>query len=146
MNAIADESLRDRVHREYRHQSYMLVEDERGARLYLFDAGPQPILQLEVPAEPFVEVALEKTRSVEPRVRVRGLLELAGADDPAALDTALILLNDPSAAVRDEARNLILDHPAGAEIAASMGLVDPDLDEDDQNSQSTPIAGNSGIQ
>ena len=124
LGATADDSLRERVHGEYKHESYMLVEDENGARLFLFGDGPAEIQLIGPPAEPFVAAAIEKTRSTNARMRVRGLVELAGAEDAAALDAALTLLTDPSAAVRDEARNLILDHPNGATVAKALGLDD----------------------
>ncbi len=122
--ATAQDSLRERVHREHKHQSYMLVEDENGVRLFLFGDGPAEVELIEPPAEPFVAAAIEKTRSTDARARVRGLVELAGADDPAALDAALTLLTDPSAAVRDEAQSLILDHPNGATVAKALDLDD----------------------
>lgn len=129
LNAAADETLRDRIHREYKHRSYMLVEDDRGARLFLFDTGSDEVHRLDIPTEPFVAEALAMTRSVDPRQRVRGLVELAGAEDRAALDVALTLLDDPSPAVRDEARSLILDHPDAAVIAEGIGLPASELEE-----------------
>ena len=130
--AMADEGLRERVHREHKHRSYMLVEDENGARLFLFGEGPAEVEIIAPAAESFVSAALEKTRSTDARMRVRGLVELAGAEDPAALDAALALLTDPSAAVRDEARSLILDHPDGASAAKALGL-----EEEESAEQST---------
>ncbi len=125
----ADEALRKQIHREYRHQSYMLVEDDRGARLYLFDSGRARVMRLTDSLAPGVSAALSKTRSTDPRERTRGLAELAGSAAPEALDVALQLLNDPVAAVRDEARNLVLDHPDGGPLVAALGLVDDDLEE-----------------
>ena len=123
---MADEALRDRVHREHKHRSYMLVEDENGARLFLFGEGPAEVEFIAPPVESFVGAAIAKTRSTDARTRVRGLVELAGAEDPAALDAALALLNDPSPAVRDEARSLILDHPDGASVAGALDLEEQD--------------------
>ncbi|MBT8081625.1 MAG: hypothetical protein KJP08_03600 [Gammaproteobacteria bacterium] len=122
LDATAEDSLRERVHDKYKHESYMLVEDKNGARLFLFGDGPTEVELIAPPAEPFVAAAIEKTRSADARMRVRGLVELAGAEDPAALDAALTLLTDPSAAVRDEAQSLILDHPNGASVARALGL------------------------
>lgn len=51
------------------------------------------------------------TRSVDSRTRVRGLTLLSGFDDTAALDAALVLLSDPVAAVREEAVQLVMEHP-----------------------------------
>lgn len=126
--AIADEALRERVHKEYKHQSYMLIEDTDGARLYLFGTGKDPAGMQIVGNhdDTYIGDALEKTHSTDPRTRVRGLTELAGADEPEALDTALALLSDPNVAVRDEATHLILDHPLGDDVAAALGLVDED--------------------
>jgi hypothetical protein len=127
--AAADQALRDRIHREYRHQSYMLLESEDGWELYVLGDREPHVMRPRAEPDPAIPAALHKTRSSAARERVRGLLELAGADAPEALDAALQLLNDPSAAVRDEARSLILDHPDGAEIAAALGLSDEDLAE-----------------
>ena len=123
--AGADDSLRERVHREHKHQSYMLVEDADGARLFLFDEG---IASYRIAANDSpVEAALEKTRSSVARTRVIGLVELAGVADAAALEVALTLLADPEPAVRDEARQLILDHPEGQAVADALGIVDEEF-------------------
>lgn len=125
--ALADEALRDRVHREHKDRSYMLIEDADGARLYLFGTGSEA-LRISCDEELFA-AALEKTRSSDPRTRVTGLVELAGAGDAAALDAALTLLTDPEPSVRDEARQLILDHPDGQAVVDALGLVDEDFSE-----------------
>lgn len=129
--AGADQALRDEIHRQYKHQSYMLVEDTEGARLFLFDAGSPGLQFLAVNGTGHIEGALEKTRSLDARTRVLGLVELAGIDDAAALDVALALLADPNAAVRDEAEQLILDHPRGASMADALGIVDDIEDEEE---------------
>ena len=54
-------------------------------------------------------------------------------DDARALDTALALLNDTHAAVRDEAAQLILDHPDGAALVSALGLVDDSEFPEDPN-------------
>ena len=124
-SADGDQALRSDIHRQYKHESYMLVEDREGAWLYLFDSGKPPVRVRSI-GEPsqFVEHALEKTRSNNARLRVRGLTELAGVDDSRALDTALALLTDTDAAVREEAEQLIVDHPAGAPLVSALGLDD----------------------
>lgn len=123
--ATADDALRDRVHREHKHHSYMLVEDADGARLFLFDEG---VASYRIgTSDDFVEAALEKTRSSVARTRVIGLVELAGVADAAALEAALALLTDPEPAVRDEARQLILDHPDGQAVEDALGIVDDDF-------------------
>jgi len=129
---FADEELRQRIHSEYRHQSYMLIEDADGARLYLFATADQPssVRELPGPKAGFVHDALVKVRSDEARTRVRGLTELAGVDDPEALDAALTLLTDPNEAVRDEAMFLILDHPQGTAMVSALGLVDDDEEDE----------------
>lgn len=127
--AAADETLRERIHREYRHQSYMLIEDQNGARLYVFGQAPIRVSETPIAPLPAVSAALSKTRSADARQRVRGLVELAGVAAPEALDAALRLLNDPSAAVRDEAARLILDHPDGGPLTAALGLIDDDAEE-----------------
>lgn len=126
--ALGDEALREQVHNKHKHESYMLIEDPGGARLYLFDEG---ILVEDVSsyATPEVEAGLLKLRSADPRVRVRGLTELAGSDSYEALSAALQLLTDPSLAVREEAQSLLLDHPQGADMVAALGLVDEELED-----------------
>lgn len=123
--ASADDALRERVHREHKHRSYMLVEYADGARLFLFDEG---VAGYRITARSAsTEAALEKTRSSIARARIIGLIELAGVADAAALEAALTLLTDPEPAVRDEARQLILDHPEGQAMADALGLVDEEL-------------------
>ena len=132
--AVADEALRVEVHRQYKHESYMLLEDAGGTWLYLFHrhAAPVGVVPDDAPRAD-VERALEKTRCENARERVGGLTELAGMDDARALDTALALLNDTHAAVRDEAAQLILDHPDGAALVSALGLVDDSEFPEDPN-------------
>ena len=127
--AFGDETLREQVHRTHKHRSYMLIEDAAGARLYFFDTGPARVEYLDLLNEPFTTAAIQMTRSDDARTRVRGLTQLAGAQSDEALDIALQLLTDPSPAVREEAQNLILDHPRGADMVAALGLVDEDLED-----------------
>jgi hypothetical protein len=99
---------------------------------YLFDedATVMRLTHSQAPATA-LDHALEMTRSSKARDRVLGLVRLAGADDPRALDAALALLGDANAAVRDEAAQLILDHPQGEAMIAALGLVDEsELPED----------------
>ena len=125
----ADELLRKDIHRELKGQSYMLVEHTDGATLYLFDKVTSDRSIISDEPVDLVAAALAKTRDIDPRVRARGLAELAGIEDFEALSAGLTLLGDPHPAVRDEARYLILDHPGGAAIAAALGLVDDELGE-----------------
>ncbi len=128
-NAAADQALRERIHREYRHQSYMLIERADSWELYVLGDREPQVIRPESDPDSTIRAALAKTYSTDAPDRVRGLLELAGADAPEALVAALQLLNDPSPAVRDEARSLILDHPDGTALATALGLVDEDLAE-----------------
>jgi len=126
----SDGTLRERIHREYKHQSYMLVESPDGYRLYLFLPGGEPVRAIDVGSpDASLASAFEKTQSADPRVRTRGLTELAGVPDAEALDIALTLLTDPAAAVRSEASQLILDHPQGASLARTLGLVNEDEED-----------------
>lgn len=128
--ALADEALRERIHREYKHQSYMLVEGPGGHRLFLFSPGSEPVHAIDITIhDALLASAFAKTRSADPRVRTRGLTELAGVPDAEALDIALTLLTDPSAAVRSEASQLIRDHPQGASLAETLGLVNDDEED-----------------
>ena len=126
-SGLADETLRERIHREYKHQSYMLVEDPGGHRLYLFSPAGEPVQALEL-ANPDTSLtsAIEKTRSADAGTRTLGLVELAGMPDAEALDIALMLLTDPAESVRSEAAQLILDHPRGVSLAKTLGLVTDD--------------------
>lgn len=130
-NVFADKLLRDQVHQQYKDRSYMLIEDANGARLYLFadENAAASTLSLPTAEKSLVDMALDKVRQPDARARIRGLTELAGIDDPAALDAALTLLMDPEQKVRNEAAILILDHPKGADIAAALGLIDEDAED-----------------
>ena len=126
---VADEALRDRVRRDFGDRNFILIEDDDGARLYLFPDALHPAAVEFLPASPpqaEIRAALAMTSSVDARERVRGLVELAGVASAEALDVALALLSDPSAAVRDEAASLILDHPDGEALATALGLDDED--------------------
>jgi hypothetical protein len=129
--ATADDALRDEVHRQYKHRSYMLVEDTDGARIFLFGEGDTSVQvhHRTDSSSRWTDAALARLQSPDARTRVRALTELAGEPAPEALDAALALLADPSPAVRDEAAQLIIDHPDGEMLAASLGLVDEDEEE-----------------
>ncbi len=132
-SGFGDEPLREQVRAQYKQQSYLLVEDQHGIRLYLFEndgADMQPNLQPDQ-APTVLDDAIAKLQSADPRARVRGLTELAGMSNPQALDAALTLLTDPSPAVRHESAQLILDHPDGAALVSALGLTDDDKDEDE---------------
>lgn len=125
---LADVPLREAVRDEFPDENYLLVEYHDGARLYVFSSGSTATLARQEPggasAGP-VEKALEMTRSADSRTRVRGLTLLSGIDDPVALDTALVLLSDPIAAVREEAVHLALEH-ADADISGVAAIASRD--------------------
>ena len=130
--AHADDELRKQVHRDYSHRSYMLVEDADGAQLFLFADGMNASTGTRIEVGEDSETttaALRGTGDEDPRKRVRALTQLAGIDSAEALDVALSLLSDPSSAVRDEARSLILDHPRGEAMVDALGLIDEDAEE-----------------
>jgi hypothetical protein len=127
--ATADELLRKEIHREFRDRSYMLVEYADGATLYQLDETNSDESSPTIERVQPVAAALAKTQSVDARIRARGLAELAGIDGFEVLSAGLSLLADPDPAVRDEAKYLILDHPGGTALAASLGLVDDELGE-----------------
>lgn len=109
---IADEALRDRIRQEMGDTSYVLVEYQDEARLFVFSSaeGVQSSISIPTPRIPLAD-ALEKTRSADARSRVRGLTLLAGVPGDEALNAALVLLSDPYPAVREEAVHLVFDHP-----------------------------------
>lgn len=128
--ANADESLRRMIHGQLRGDSYVLVEDSISIRLYVLsdtvDAAPPK--QAPQPPPGSVDAALAMTLSADRRVRVRGLTLLAGVEDATARDAALMLINDPVEAVREEAYVLLLEHPdADHASIVKLGSRDPSL-------------------
>lgn len=123
----ADDALRETIRKQLRDASYVLVEDRHGARLFVFSeegGGYRTTLLPAAPGSP--ERALAMTQSELARERVLGLTTLAGEPGEAALNAALVLLSDPDPAVREEAVNLILDHPDGSvDTIASIVIHDP---------------------
>ena len=114
--ALADDSLHARVRHELRDDNYVLIvnrQDSNSVRLFVFlGHGPDVNAQLQLlTTQNDYDTALEMTRSADSRERVRGLTFLSAIDDPLVLDAALILPLDPDAAVREEAYQLVLDHP-----------------------------------
>ncbi len=109
----AEEALRDAVRRELRDTNYVLVEYSGDARLCVLSDGVDvaALVPSREPVPDSTDEALAMTRSTDVRSRVRGLTLLAGVDDAAARDAALSLLSDPAARVREEAYQLLLDHP-----------------------------------
>lgn len=126
---IADEALRDRIRKQMGETSYVLVEEPGGARLFVFPAGDDSYsttVPFDIPNS--ATSALAMTRSADVRTRVRGLTLLAGEPSEEALNTALALLSDPDETVREEAINLIIDHPHGdIDTAVAIALLDPSL-------------------
>lgn len=125
----ADESLRDAVRKNMGGTSYVLIEDQAGARLFVLPAGDDSystIFPADLPSS--VTGALTMTQSADVRTRVRGLTLLAGEPGAEALNAALVLLSDPDEAVREEAVNLIIDHPHGdIDTVVAIALRDPSL-------------------
>ncbi len=114
VHSAADDALHETIRQQFRDQNYVLVEDEHGVRLFVFSSEDDGYrTTLERVAHGSLERALAMTRSGVARERVRGLTTLAGEPDEEALNAALVLLTDPDPAVREEAVNLIIDHPRG---------------------------------
>lgn len=126
---LADESLRQAVRKEMRGESYVLIEDTKGARLLLFAkdgeaGGTFRNFAPESPADS--HAALAMTRSTNPGTRVRGLTLLSDVASPEALDAALVLLSDPVDAVREEATQLVIEHPdSDIESVMAIAVNDP---------------------
>lgn len=127
--AMAQESLHDTVRKEMGDQNYVLVADRSGARLFVFSDEAHTtgaVLGVAPPPPGSIESALTLTQNESPRVRVRGLVELSGVESPEALDAALVLLSDPVASVREEAVQLILEHPdADTDAIVAVASEDP---------------------
>jgi len=126
--AAADEPLRDTVRQKMREQNYVLVEDDNGARLFVFSTGSVSTVmtsQREGTSSGRFDQALEMTRDADSKTRVRGLTLLSGVDDNVALDAAMVLLTDPVVAVREEAFQLVIEHPeADVQSIASIAAND----------------------
>ena len=112
--AGADDTFHETIRQQLRDESYVLIEDLHGFRLFVFSSQDDGYRTTLVPVAPgSLEQALLMTRSEIARERVRGLTTLAGEPDDEALNAGLALLTDPDPAVREEAVNLIIDHPHG---------------------------------
>lgn len=125
----ADDVLRDAIRKELRDESYVLVENHSGSRLYLLSAGSAldaaRLVRAAGPPPVDVDMALAMTRSPDARTRVRGLTLLAAETGSMAHDAALELVFDPVAAVREEAFQLLLEHPhADVDSIAALGRAD----------------------
>lgn len=125
--AGADDAIRETIRQQLRDESYVMVEDQEGIRLFVFSAEDDGYRSTLVPVTPgSLEQALEMTRSEIARERVRGLTTLAGEPDDEALNAGLALLTDPDPAVREEAVNLVIDHPRGdAASIINIAATDP---------------------
>ncbi len=114
--ALADDALQASVRSDLRDDNFVLIENLRDpgqVRLIVFSGqASNATAQLQLSAiQNDYDVALEMTRSPDSRARTRGLTLLSDVNDPLVLDTALILLTDPVAAVREEAFQFVLQHP-----------------------------------
>ncbi len=124
--ASADETLHEAIRNQLQDESYVLVEDQRGIRLLVFSSEESGhTITLLPPAPGSLEQAIAMTRSDVARDRVLGLATLAGEPDEEALNAALVLLTDPVPAVREEAVNLIMDHPHG-DVASLIAIAAAD--------------------
>lgn len=128
-SASAGEPLHDAVRKQLRNKNYLLLEDDKGARLFVFSTGNETTLTVPVRERSVADrtdrvessKALEMTRSSNYRQRIRGLTLLSDVEDTYALDAALVLLSDPVVAVREEAVQLIIEHP-GADIDSIVAI------------------------
>lgn len=126
---VAGEPLRDTVRQQLRDENYMLVEDPNGARLFVFSTGDVSAIttpRAEHGSSKALGQALEMTRNEDSKTRVRGLTLLSGVDNNAALDAAMVLLSDPDVAVREEAVQLVIEHPdADIDSIVAIAANDP---------------------
>ena len=123
----ADEALRDAVRKQLRDESYILVEDDHGPRLYVLsgDSRVDDFMPTRDAAPSVTDRALAMTRSADAKTRVRGLTLLATETSSEARDAALALLSDPAVAVREEAYQLLMEHPhAGVDSIVALARQD----------------------
>ena len=119
---LADDALRQAIRKEMRDESYVLIEDQSGARLYVLSPGERSY-SVEYPTHSpgSASAALAKTLSDDARQRALGLVELSGDPGHEALSAALALLSDPAEIVREEAVQLALGHP-GADRTSVIAI------------------------
>ncbi len=139
VSALADDAIRE---------NYVLIEYPQGtnpARLLVFSTHmpERPEQRFFVVAQDDYATALEITRSADSRARVRGLTLLSGVNHPLALDAAMVLLTDPVTAVREEAFQLVLEHPH-ADVAGALNLALDDPSARVRETASDLVAEQSG--
>ncbi len=139
VSALADDAIRE---------NYVLIEyphSPNATRLLVFTTRmTEPLKQrLFVVAQDDYATALEMTRSADSRARVRGLTLLSGVDDPLVLDAAMVLLTDPVTAVREEAFQLVFEHPH-ADVAGALNLALDDSSARVREAASDLVAEQSG--
>ncbi len=125
--SVADDDLHETIRQQLQDKSYVLVEGPHEVRLFVFSAEDDGYRATFAPVtRGSLEQALAMTRSNVARERVRGLTTLAGEPDQEALNAALVLLTDPDPAVREEAVNLVIDHPHGdVSSIVALAVADP---------------------
>lgn len=124
--SAADDDLHETIRQQLQDESYVLVEGPHEVRLFVFSPEDDGYRTTLVPVtRGRLEQALAMTRSHVARERVRGLTTLAGEPDQEALSAALALLADPDPAVREEAVNLVIDHPHG-DVSSIVALAEAD--------------------
>lgn len=112
-------------------ENYLLIHDEQHAensRLLIFNDGSLTSVD-EIVAPPNVssevETALAMIRHADSHQRVRGLTTLSGDMSEAALSAGMELLYDSDASVREEAIQLVMNHPdADVELVSAIGRSD----------------------
>ncbi len=111
--------------------NYVLIEDKQHpetSRLLVMHDNDDEHLPPSQPADLLVDDeqrAVVMATSVNSKERVRGLTLLAGNDSFAALETALVLMTDQNSRVREEALQVLFEHPrADRQFIITLGSED----------------------
>ena len=111
--ALADDALREWVQREYRGESYMLIEKPgEEPRLLLFDRGDNALIQEAFPADARrarIAAAVVALANGDAEVRIEAVLALADEDGADVAHLIAGALNDPSPDVREAAEAALED-------------------------------------
>ncbi|MEL7185367.1 MAG: hypothetical protein AAFN50_02885 [Pseudomonadota bacterium] len=113
----------------WRDNSFVLVTSDAGEQRLLVLEGSATavvIAKIQAPQNPDRQNALRLLQSLVDADRVRGLTLLAGETDRDSLDMAIASLVDASPEVREEAEQLVAEHPLAAPALRNLFADDED--------------------